>query len=605
MEVPFYKKFLLWAGIIIGIFAIGIGAGFAIETMQTKNQANLSANALSAEINGENSNSNQNSANSESNNQGSSANESEISEFSISQLATAKNNLPGITLTFTGDIKLNGNIKNLVKTKLDGDYQKIFGAAKSLIEKADIAYGNFIGTFGANDSNKTEVNALKGLRQTGFDVLSMSYNGSNLTLKNLVESMLTIDGNGLLRTGAGWNYTNAREPRLIEKNGETIGYLAFSDNKKDWPIAGEKDSGLLSANDPQIEEIISEARAKSDILVVSFNWADSSKTHTLRQELLARTAIDSGASIVVGHYGSNLQDIEYYHGGLIAYNLGNLITGSGTKTTSINGLILETNISGGVINNIRTYGVSENKNGYIDSVNEISVESLIREKGVIGKKADSKNLENLPSSVTKEVVSRGPKTNKVAITIDDGWNPALVKKALDILSVKNTKATFFLVSHNADINTLNIIRAVTNGIELGNHTDSHGWLTSMSQTQITREIETWQSKIDSILKRHYETAWFRPPFMAGFVGHTQTAEVVTKIAKEKDMKIALWNIDPFSGISEKADAEGVTNYIVSHASQGSVILLHFTPEHMLALPNIIDGLRAKGLEPVTMSELMQ
>ncbi len=205
----------------------------------------------------------------------------------------------------------------------------------------------------------------------------------------------------------------------------------------------------------------------------------------------------------------------------------------------------------------------------------------------------------------KEVVSRGPKVNKVAITIDDGWNPSYVKKALDILSIKNTKATFFMVSANADVNTLNIIRAVNNGIELGNHTDSHGWLTTMSHAQITKEIEIWQNKIDAALNRHYDVAWFRPPFMAGFTGHTPTAEAVTKIAKEKNMRIALWGVDPFSGISEKADAPSITNYIVSRAGAGSIILLHFTPEHMLALPDIIDGLRAKGLEPVTMSELMR
>ncbi len=594
MDVPFYKKFLYGASIFIGVFAIGIGAGFAIDKVQSIRQTAAIANAITGD------------ENNTVTGVDSEAEENTIPDYSVSQLSSTNNNLPGITLTFTGDIKLNGSMKNLVKTKLDGDYQKIFGAAKGLIEKADITYGNFVGTFGNTDSNKTEVGALKGLQQSGFDVLSLSYTGSNLSIKNLTETMLSIDGNGLLRTGAGWSYANAREPRLIEKDGETIGYLSFSDNKNDWPKAFEKDAGILSANDPQIEEIISEARAKSNVLVVSFNWAESSKTHTLRQELLAHTAIDSGASIVVGHYGNNLQDIEYYHGGLIAYNLGNLLTGSGTKADGIHGLILETNISHGVINNIRAYGVTEHKNGYIDSVNEISAESLIREKGVINQKSEPKDFEKiLPYSIARNTVSRGPKVNKVAITIDDGWNPVAVKRALDVLSTKSAKATFFIVGSVAEANNLNLIRAVTNGIELGNHTENHGWLTLMGQAQIAKEMAGWQTKIDAAINQHYETFWFRPPFMAGFIGHTPTAELVTKIAKEKNMRIALWGIDPYSGVSEKANAPAITNYIVSKAEPGSIILLHFSKEHIIALPDIIDGLRAKGLEPVTMSELMK
>jgi peptidoglycan/xylan/chitin deacetylase (PgdA/CDA1 family) len=117
-------------------------------------------------------------------------------------------------------------------------------------------------------------------------------------------------------------------------------------------------------------------------------------------------------------------------------------------------------------------------------------------------------------------------------------------------------------------------------------------------------MDTWQKKIDDALGRHYQTSWFRPPFMAGFSGHTKTAERVTAIATERNMKIALWDVDPFTGISMRANAPAITNFVVSNARPGSIILLHFTNEHMSALPDIIDGLRKKGLEPVTLSELM-
>lgn len=578
MEVPRYKKFLSGALIFLGIFGIGIGAGYTIDN-------HISSKALKASL-------------------------AESTSPELQLTDSSQSNLPEVKLTFTGDITLSGSVKRYVKDKLDGDYEKIFGAAKPILQKGDITFGTFNGTFGINDSNRTETKSMTALRNAGFDILGTSFAGANRTVKNLIETTLTIDGNGLNHSGAGRDYKSAREPQLIEKNGVTVGYLTFTDNKKDWPLATEADAGLLWANDPQIEEIIASAKAKSDVLVVSFNWADKATTHTLRQELLARTAIDSGATIVVGHLGNNLHDIEYYQGGLIAYNIGSLVSDTGSKPNGIQGIILETGIRGGVINTVAAYGVIENKNGVIESVSPVSMESLIREKGVINAQPED-IVKTLPSYVASEIITRGPSathdgstSNKVAITIDDGWSPNMVKRALDILATKNAKATFFTVGSITDANRLNFIRAVNNGIELGNHTDSHGWLTQMTDTQIAKEMENWQTKTDAALGEHYTTTWFRPPFMAGFGGHTKTAERVTAIAKEKNMKIALWNIDPYSGISMRADAQAVSDYIVGNAKAGSIILLHFSQEHMDALPDIIDGLRAKGLEPVTMSELV-
>ncbi len=569
---------------VFGIFAIGIGSGYVLDRVRTRTIQKASvADAIK--------------------------NAPTDTETQTDQTTTTTNtvltlsSLPEVKLIFTGDMLIDSSIKSLVKNKLDGDYEKIFGAAETILQKADITFGTFNGTFSATDTNRTETKAAVAMRNAGFDVLGTNYGGINRASKSLIETTLVIDGNGLTHTGAGRSYLNARLPVLIEKNGVTVGYLALTDSKNDWPLATENEAGLLWANDPQLEEIIAAAKAKADVLVVSFNWAETATTHTLRQELLAHTAIDAGATIVVGHHGSNLHDLEYYHGGIIAYNLGQLISSSGPKS-GIHGLIFETGIRGGVINTVAAYGVVANTSGYIDSVAPVSMESLVREKGVTTIATPDEIINALPESIASEIVSHGPHANKVAITIDDGWSPTLVKQALDVLSTKSAKATFFTVGSIVDANRLNFIRAVTNGIELGNHTDTHGWLTQMNDTTIAKEMAGWQTKTDAALGTHYEVRWFRPPFMAGFAGHSKTAESVTSIAKANGMRIALWNVDPFSGISTRADVPTVTNYIINSAKPGSIILLHFTQEHIAALPAIIDGLRAKGLEPVTMSELM-
>ena len=259
MEVPFYKKFLSGALIFLGIFAVGLGGGYALERAQMSGQRASVSNATTDGIYNIN------------------ANPDDVlgkdvdSTSGMTAALAANSSLPEIKLTFAGDITLSGSVKTNVKNKLDGDYEKVFGAAKTVLEKSDITFGTFNGTFGINDANKSETKAAIALRNIGFDVLGTSFAGANRSVKNLIETTLVIDGNGLTHTGAGRSYVNAREPKLIEKNGVTVGYLAFTDNKTDWPLATENDAGLLSANDPQLEEIIAGAKAKSDVLVVSFN----------------------------------------------------------------------------------------------------------------------------------------------------------------------------------------------------------------------------------------------------------------------------------------------------------------------------------------------
>jgi poly-gamma-glutamate capsule biosynthesis protein CapA/YwtB (metallophosphatase superfamily) len=89
--------------------------------------------------------------------------------------------------------------------------------------------------------------------------------------------------------------------------------------------AKEAESGVLLASNPRFQDIIKNAKAKVDTLVVSFHWGEEYKPHNARQEMLAKKAIDSGARIVVGHHPHVAQDVAVYNGGLIIYSLGNFI----------------------------------------------------------------------------------------------------------------------------------------------------------------------------------------------------------------------------------------------------------------------------------------
>ncbi len=61
-----------------------------------------------------------------------------------------------------------------------------------------------------------------------------------------------------------------------------------------------------------------------DCLVVSLHWGfEYTEFPSPDQQRLARSLIDAGAHMVVGHHPHIVQGIEDYHAGLIAYSLGN------------------------------------------------------------------------------------------------------------------------------------------------------------------------------------------------------------------------------------------------------------------------------------------
>ncbi len=64
----------------------------------------------------------------------------------------------------------------------------------------------------------------------------------------------------------------------------------------------------------------------ADFVIVSLHWGlEFSPNPNRGQRELARTIVDSGAALVVGHHAHVLQPVEAYRDGLILYNIGNLV----------------------------------------------------------------------------------------------------------------------------------------------------------------------------------------------------------------------------------------------------------------------------------------
>ncbi len=254
-----------------------------------------------------------------------------------------------LSLLFVGDIMLDRGVKQSIYQNGKGDYgfsfQKTF-----FLENADIAFANLEGPvsnvgydLGNTYSFRMEPQALLAIKQSGLDVLSIANNHiGDWGMSAFEDSIDRITNAGILPVGGDRNYIRAKEPKIIEKKGKKIGFLAFSDVGPSWLAKNPDLPTVLLANDPNIESIIKEASREVDYLVVSFHFGEEYQLEpSKRQKYLAHLAIDSGAKIVVGHHPHVVQEIERYKDGIIAYSLGNFIFDQYFSDETMSGAILE------------------------------------------------------------------------------------------------------------------------------------------------------------------------------------------------------------------------------------------------------------------------
>ncbi|MEP6755591.1 MAG: polysaccharide deacetylase family protein [Chthonomonadales bacterium] len=189
----------------------------------------------------------------------------------------------------------------------------------------------------------------------------------------------------------------------------------------------------------------------------------------------------------------------------------------------------------------------------------------------------------------------------VAISFDDGPDSRYTPTILGILKTKSIHATFFVCGEMIKGNKQLLKREIIEGHDIGNHSMTHGHLESMSQREQQAEI----IECNRLLKSAgVEAHFFRPP-------RGRVTNSLIDLADKAGLKTVIWSI-AFDKESEK-DPAVLTARVVNQARPGDIILLHDGAIHgnfdrsrtITQLPAIIDGLRSKGLEPVTLTELLR
>ncbi len=173
-------------------------------------------------------------------------------------------------------------------------------------------------------------------------------------------------------------------------------------------------------------------------------------------------------------------------------------------------------------------------------------------------------LRALPAKLPAGLV-RTTGNAKVALTFDDGPDPAWTPKVLDRLKKAKVTATFCVVGTQVRKHPELVRRIVREGHQLCNHSWNHDLdLARRPIAEIRADLVRTNKEIRRAVP-DAEVPFYRQP------GGRWTAEVV-KVARKLDMRSLHWTVDPQDWA--KPTAATIAKRVKRTAKPGAVVLLH-------------------------------
>jgi peptidoglycan-N-acetylglucosamine deacetylase len=153
--------------------------------------------------------------------------------------------------------------------------------------------------------------------------------------------------------------------------------------------------------------------------------------------------------------------------------------------------------------------------------------------------------------------------SSMAITFDDGPNPAVTPEVLAILARQNATATFFLIGQRVRAFPGLAREIAERGHALGNHTQTHPSLTFLSTGRIAEELQRCDDAIASATGK--TVRWMRPPF--GY----RSPLLDSIVRRRGGAGVAMWSV---AAKDWRTDAPEPVIQRLRRARGGDIVLLH-------------------------------
>jgi peptidoglycan/xylan/chitin deacetylase (PgdA/CDA1 family) len=185
----------------------------------------------------------------------------------------------------------------------------------------------------------------------------------------------------------------------------------------------------------------------------------------------------------------------------------------------------------------------------------------------------------------------------VALTFDDGPDPATTPALLDLLKERKTPATFFCVGQKTAEHPELAARIAREGHEVENHSWAHDFRTNLfSEAKLRSDLARAQSQLKVVCGT--PPRFFRPPMGL-------TNQRVFRVAGELGLEIAGYTA---RGLDRRNDAaEVIAERILAASKPGAILLLHdagVPKDKMLTVAGLVlEGLRRREFECVRLDVL--
>jgi len=168
------------------------------------------------------------------------------------------------------------------------------------------------------------------------------------------------------------------------------------------------------------------------------------------------------------------------------------------------------------------------------------------------------------------------------LTFDLGYEAGYTAQVLDILKANNLKAVFFLCgNYLKEVDLIN--RMLKEGHMIGNHTDKHKKLPTLSDEALKTDIMTFQDDFMAQFPNAAAPVFFRPP-------SGTFCERTLKIAHENNLRTMMWSLATVDWGKTAIDAVNISNLLSSRVHPGAIILLHISNS---GTPPMLEQLLAK------------
>lgn len=208
------------------------------------------------------------------------------------------------------------------------------------------------------------------------------------------------------------------------------------------------------------------------------------------------------------------------------------------------------------------------------------------------------------SNLFYPIVSHGSRAHdRVALSFDDGPDPEVTPAVLDALAAYGARATFFAIGRLLEEHPELARRIADEGHEIGNHSWHHSrWQNFFGTAAQAREIARGERAVAAVTRRPTNPL-YRPPIGL-------KSPQFARAARKARLTLVGWSLRSRDTLT--VDPERIAARVLDRIRPGDIVLLHdghdqpgrHRPACARAVPLILKGLREKGLECSTVSELL-